>query len=319
MARNLDLLRYPALAAVLAASLLFQSNYITNVLLVIGLHALPAIGLSLLMGYAGQISLGHAAFYGLGAYGSALIALHAGLNPWLSMLVATALVGMVGWALGWLVFRLHGHYLAMATLGLGVIVHVGFVELRDWTGGPNGLTGIPTLDFLGEDLASDQMFLPVIWGVLLLAIFFAENLVRSPLGLSLRAIGENEKVAASLGTSPGSYKRLILMVSAVYAAIAGGLYAHYVGYLSPSPFDVGFSIKLLVMVAIGGFARIWGVLFGVAFVTLLSEVLKPFGDYDIILFGLLLILTMIFCPEGLLERGRRLVAGGMGSVRKATP
>lgn len=317
MAGRFDLLRYPALAIVVAATLLFQSNYITNVLLVIGLHALPAIGLSLLMGYAGQISLGHAAFYGLGAYGSALIAIHAGISPWLSMPIAVAIVGFLGWALGWLVFRLKGHYLAMATLGLGIIVHVAFVELREWTGGPNGLQDVPVLDFFGKDLVSDQTFLPFIWGALLLAIFFAETLVRSPLGLSLKAIGENEKVAASLGTSPDSYKRLILMVSAAYAAVAGGLYAHYVGYLSPSPFDVGFSIKLLVMVAIGGFARIWGVLFGVAFVTVLSELLKPFGDYDIILFGVLLILTMIFCPEGLLERGRRLVAGALRPARRA--
>jgi len=170
------------------------------------------------------------------------------------------------------------------------------------------LRDIPLLSLFGIGLSADALFFVVAWGFCLLLVFLADNLVRSPLGLALRTIGENERVAASLGASPNAHKRLVLAVSAIYAAIAGGLYAHYLGYLSPSPFDVGFSIKLLVMVAIGGFARVWGVLFGVAFVTVLGEILKPLGDYDIIAFGLLLIFTMIFCPDGLLQKSSELTA-----------
>ena len=300
MGRAHDLLRYLVLAAVLVAVRMFGGNYLTNLANFVAIQAMPAIGLSLLMGYTGQISLGHAAFYGLGAYASVLLASHAGIDPWLALLVSAALVGFIGWAFGWLVFRLQGHYLAMATLGFGIIVHVCLVEFRDWTGGPDGLTGIAPLQLAGHALKSDKQMFPLLWAVCALMIFFSESLVRSPLGLVMRGVADNSKVVASLGTSPDRLKRMVLTISAVYAALAGGLYARYIGYLSPSPFDVGFSIKLLLMVAIGGFARIWGVLFGVAFVVLASEALRPLGDYDTVVFGLLLVVAVVYCREGLL-------------------
>ena len=317
MKRDIDLLRYLAFAAALAATQLLGSNYITNILIVIGLHSMAAIGLSLLMGYAGQISLGHAAFYGLGAYGSALMALHLGVNPWLGMIATAVVVGAFGWALGWLVFRLKGHHLAMATLAVGIIVHVCLVELSDWTGGPNGLPDIPPLSLFGFAFVTDAQVFPIVWGIAIAMIFLAENLVRSPIGLSLRAVGENERVAASLGNAPNARKRAVLLVSAVFAAIGGALYAHYIGYLSPNPFGVGFSIKLLVMVTIGGFARIWGVMFGVAFVTILSELLKPLGDYDTVVFGVLLVWAIVYCRQGLLEKLRETAVALAVTVRRA--
>jgi branched-chain amino acid transport system permease protein len=318
MMRDRDLLRYLLLIAALAALQLSGSNYLANLANFVAIQALPAIGLSLLMGYTGQISLGHAAFYGLGAYGSVLLATHLGIDPWLALVVAAGIVGVIGWSLGWLVFRLQGHYLAMATLGFGIIVHVCLVEFRQWTGGPNGLTAIAPLSILGREFYTDKQIFPIVWSACIVAVFLAENLVRSPIGLTMRGISENGKVVASLGMSPDRMKRLMLMISAVYAAVAGGLYARYVGYLSPGPFDVGFSIKLLLMVAIGGFARIWGVLFGVAFVTLISEVLKPLGNYDIVVFGLLLIVAVVYCRDGLLQTlfaaGRRVAQFGRGAA-----
>jgi branched-chain amino acid transport system permease protein len=301
MTRHQDLLRYLLLTAALIVLRLTGNNYLLNLANFVAINVPPAIGLSLLMGYTGQISLGHAAFYGLGAYGSVLLAEHAGIDPWIAILLATVLIGFIGWCLGWLVFRLEGHYLAMATLGFGIIVSVFLVELRGWTGGPDGLTGIAPLRLFGHAFYSDLQVFPLVWVFCAVMIFLAENLVRSPLGLVMRGIAENKKVVASLGASPDHVKRMILLISAAYAAVAGGVYARCIGYLSPSPFDVGFSIKLLVMVAIGGFARIWGVFFGVAFVTLLSEALKPLGDYDIIAYGLLLIVAVIYCRNGLLQ------------------
>lgn len=293
--------RYLLLVAGLLALQLSGSNYLLNLANFVALQALPAIGLSLLMGYTGQISIGHAAFYGLGAFGSVLIATHAGINPWVAIIITVAAVGLVGWALGWLVFRLEGHYLAMATLGFGIIVHVCLVEFDKWTGGPNGLTGIEPLTILGRQFYTDKEIFPLLWAVCILMIFLADNLVRSPLGLTMRGVAENGKVVASLGLSPDRIKRIVLMISAVYAAIAGAFYARYIGYISPEPFDVGFSVKLLLMVAIGGFAQIWGVLFGVAFVSLVSEVLKPLGGYDTVVFGVLLVVAVIYCRNGLLD------------------
>jgi branched-chain amino acid transport system permease protein len=302
------MVRFLVLAAALASSLLLNSGYVANLLVVIGLHTLPALGLALLMGYTGQISLGHAAFYGLGAYGAALLGRHFGLNPWLDIMLAAVIVAAIARWIGALVFRLKGHHLAMATLAFGIIVHIGLVELRDLTGGPNGLTGIPPLTLFGRKLVSDFSVLPVVWGACIAMMVLAQNLVSSPLGLSMRVIAENERVAASVGNDVGLIKRHIMMLSGFMAALGGGLYAHYIGYLSPGPFDVGFSIRLLLTVAVGGFASIWGVLFGVAFITLIGEVLKPLGSYDVIAYGALLITVIVLFPHGLLEGLRGLWA-----------
>lgn len=303
--------RIPALIALLLLCALSGSSYLVTLVVVIGLQALPAIGLALIAGFTGQISLGHAAFYGLGAYGAALIGKWLGVPAWLDVLLASAIVSVIAWAIGWLVFRLKGHYLAMATLAFGIIVQVGFVELRDVTGGPNGLTGIAPLALFGYALDGDFVFLPAVWVVTIATIVCAENLIASPSGLAIRAISENETVARSVGNDVQSVKRMVMMLSGLCCALGGGLYAHYVGYLSPGPFDVGFSVKLLLMVAIGGFADIWGVLFGVFFITLIGELLKPLGAYDVVAYGLLLVVSVIYCPNGLLRGVSALVTRGV--------
>ncbi|HEV8094799.1 MAG TPA: branched-chain amino acid ABC transporter permease [Burkholderiales bacterium] len=298
--------RLALLAIALAGVYLSGSGYLTNLFVVTALFTLPALGLSLLMGYTGQISLGHAAFVGLGAYGTAVLVKATGLSPWLTIAAAVALTTLAAWAIGWLVFRLRGHHLAMATLAFGIILHVGTVEWKAITGGQDGLSGIPRLEFLGYSLGSDAAIFPLAWIVCIVAILLAQNLVRSPAGYAMRAVAENEAVAASLGIAPDRLKRRIMALSGCYAGLGGALYAHYLGYISPSPFDVGFSIKLLLMVALGGFAGIWSVLFGVFFVVITSEVLKPLGRYDVVFYGVLLVIVMIWCPRGLLDGLARL-------------
>jgi branched-chain amino acid transport system permease protein len=294
------------LGVALLALPLSGSAYLTNLSIVVALHALPAIGLSLLMGYTGQISIGHAAFYGLGAYGTALLALRAGVDPWLGVGLAAAGAAGVAWSLGWLIFRLRGHHLAVATLGLGIIFHVALVELRGWTGGPNGLPGIPPLRLPGLDADTDFRFFPLAWAACLAGVVMAESLIRAPAGLGMRAVRESERAAASLGLDVAALKRRVFVVSAVYAAVGGSLYAHYVGYVSPQPFGVGFSIRLIVMVALGGFAHVWGALLGAAFVTVAGELLQALGHYDTMAFGLALVLVMVLLPGGLPQLVRRL-------------
>lgn len=283
----------------LATLALFGNDYILSLIVVIGLEALPALGLALLVGYTGQISLGHAAFYGLGAYGSALLGQALGIPAWLDILLAAILVALVARVIGWVVFRLNGHYLAMATLAFGIIVQIGLVEWRDVTGGPDGLGGISSLVLMGHMLITDQSYVAVVAFVCLSAVLLAQNLIVSPRGMVMRAIACNETGAAALGNDVQSVKRDVMMLSGFLSALGGGLYAHYIGYLSPGPFDVGFSIRLLLMVAIGGFSNLWGVLFGVVFVTLIGEVLKPLGSYDVIAFGALLVVSVIFFPKGI--------------------
>ncbi len=293
--------RVALLAVALAAVYFSGSGYLVNLAVVTALFALPALGLSLLMGYTGQISLGHAAFVGLGAYASAIFAKTLGLDPWLALAVAVAVTTAIAWGIGWLVFRLHGHHLAMATLAFGIIVHVVTVELKGITGGQDGLSAIPPLGIAGVELASDLAVFPLAWLACIGAILLAENLVRSPAGLTMRAVAESEAAAASFGIAPDALKRRIMALSGCYAALGGAIYAHYLGYISPGPFDVGFSVRLLLMVALGGFAGIWSVLFGVAFVIVTGELLKPLGRFDVVVYGVLLVVVMIYCPRGLLD------------------
>jgi branched-chain amino acid transport system permease protein len=309
--------RIALLIAALAILLLAGNDYAMSLAVVIGLQALPALGLTLLTGYTGQISLGHAAFYGLGAYGAALIGSALGISTLPGVLLTSVLVAGIAWLIGWLVFRLKGHHLAMATLAFGIIVQIAFVEMHGITGGPNGLAGIAPLSVLGKDLITDAQVLPVVWGALIIALLLAQNLISSPIGVVMRAIAEGDKVVGSLGNDVAAIKRKVMMLSGFLCAVGGGLYAHYVGYLSPGPFDVGFSIRLLLMVALGGFANIWGVLFGVAFVTLVGEALKPLGAFDVIAYGALLVVSVIFFPRGLLAGIAGLLAARTRRFRRA--
>lgn len=294
------------------------SDYLTNLLIVVMLHALPAIGVSLLMGYTGQISLGHAAFYGLGAYGAAAFSVHMGVNPWISIVFAVILVGVMSSYLGWVIFRLRGHYLAVATLGFGFIVNIAFVELRDWTGGPNGLPGIPPLEIFDLSFHTDQTFFYIAWVAMILTVVMAQNLVNAPVGLVMRGIAESERAVSSLGNDVTGLKRKILVISAVVSAVSGGLYAHYIGYISPQPFAIDFSIKLVVIIAIGGFRSIPGVLLATLFVTVITEPLQELGYYDVVVYGLFLTVIIAYMPQGLLQGaygfGRRLLHDARASA-----
>jgi len=288
-------------ALVLTGIPLLDSGYVTNMAIIVALHALPALGLSLLMGYCGQISLGHAAYFGLGAYGSALLSLRLGLSPWIAAPVAVLATGLAGYGLGRAIFRLRGHHLALATLGLGVVVLIGFVELRPLTGGAIGLSSIPPFRIGDLVFDSDAVFFVFAWAICGAAFLAAWNLVDSPAGLAMRGLGDSERGAAALGLDVARLKCQVLALSAMLAALGGALYAHYIGFISPQPFGVSFSIRLLVMVAIGGFRSVGGVLAGVASATLITEPVQELGYYDVVAFGALLAVITILCPEGLLQ------------------
>ncbi len=285
-----------------------HSRYYQSIAVIIGMHTIAAVGLSLLMGYAGQVSLGHAAFYGMGAYLSGIASASVGLNPWLAIPMAALVTGGVAAAIGTPIFRLRGHFLAMATLGWGIIVYIVFNELREVTGGPSGLTGIPNLSLFGWPLNTDVRYYYLVWAFALGVIFLSRNIVDSRVGRALRAIHGSEGAAAALGVNTARYKLAVFTLSAVYASLAGSLYAHYLLFVNPPPFSFKFSIELVVMVMIGGLAHIWGALFGAALITILGESLRATipllmghasGEYEIIAFGVILMATMIALPEGL--------------------
>ncbi len=279
-----------------------HNRYYLHILIVVGLNLILATGLNLLMGYAGQVSLGHAAFYGIGAYVSGILTATYGCNPWAALLAALAVTSLVAWLVGKPTLRLRGHYLAMATLGVGIIVVVVIRQTTGLTGGAAGLTEIPSMTLFGRELQSnmDMHYFYFVWAwVCLLTVLFA-NLVESRPGRALRALHDSELAAQTLGVDTAAFKVRALVISAAYASIAGTLYAHSsMRFLSPTPFGFHTSIALLVMVVLGGQGTLWGPALGAVTITAIQEALRPYADYDIVVYGLLLVVMMIVMPGGL--------------------
>jgi branched-chain amino acid transport system permease protein len=286
---------------VILVRLVVANDYYFTLLNIIGIHALLVVGLNLLLGYAGQISLGHAAFFGLGAYTSGILTATYGVNPWLALPVGLVVAGVAAFLVGVPALKLRGYYLAMATLGFGIIVYIIFNQTQELTGGPSGLSGIPSLSLGSFSLDSPDRLFILIWLILGVILILSANLVDSRLGRAVRALHESEPAAQSLGVNTFRAKLLIFVWSALYAALAGSLYAHTLNFIAPSSFGFMFSIKLVTMVVVGGMASIWGSLLGAAVLTVLPELLVVFHDYEIIIFGGILMVVMIFLPRGLVR------------------
>jgi branched-chain amino acid transport system permease protein len=275
-------------------------SHYNDIMVFAGIYCLITIGLSLLMGYAGQISIGHAAFYGIGAYTSAILTVQYGLNPWLCMFIGMIVSAIVAVLVGAPSLKLRGHYLAMATLAFGIIVYIIFNEETSWTGGPDGMTGIPGLNLFGFAFDSVEKYYYLVWVFVFAAFIFTVNLIQSGTGRALRAIHVSETAASAMGVDISRFKILVFVYSAVLASLAGSLYAHFLNFINPSTFDLFFSIKLLIMIALGGMYNIWGAIIGAVFITFLSyEWLHYFEDFEVIVYGAILLLVTIFLPKGL--------------------
>jgi len=255
------------LAAIVALlPLVLVNDYFYDVAILVAMNAIVCVGLNLLIGYAGQISLGHAAFFALGAYGSGILAARYGWPVWASVPVAVAAVGALAFVVGRPTLRLKGHYLAMATLGLGVIV-----------------SGV----------------------ALVAAVWLAQNLVASPVGRALRALHGSEVAAATGGIDVVRYKLRVFVISALFAAAAGALTAHYAGFVTPSRGSFMHSVELVIMVVFGGMASTAGAVAGAAILTTLPQLLTVLKDYEMMVFGAVLIATMAFFPKGVVPTLRQ--------------
>jgi branched-chain amino acid transport system permease protein len=275
-------------------------NHYPDIMVFAGIYCLITIGLSILMGYAGQISIGHAAFFGIGAYISAILTVRYGLNPWACMCIGMAVTAAVALLVGAPSLKLKGHYLAMATLAFGIIIFIIFNEETEWTGGPDGMPGIPGLSLFGFEFNSVERYYYLVWGFVLAAFIFTINVIQSGTGRALRAIHVSEPAASAMGVDISRFKIMVFVYSAILASLAGSLYAHYLNFINPSTFDLFFSIKLLIMIALGGMHSIWGAIIGAGLITFLSyEWLHYFEEFEVIVYGAILLLVTIFLPHGL--------------------
>ncbi|OPY56540.1 MAG: leucine/isoleucine/valine transporter permease subunit [Pelotomaculum sp. PtaU1.Bin035] len=292
-----------------------KSNYLLSIFIVIGIYALVVQGLGIIMGYAGQVSFGQAAFFGIGAYAVAILTTHYHWGTIPALLAATVLPSLVAAVIGRPTLKLKEHYLALATLAFGLLVHIIFSEGGELTGGPSGLTGIPYLNIGGFVFNRDYKFYYLVWAVVVLVFLGVRNLDRSRIGRSLRAIRDSEVAAEANGINSAALKLKAFVFSAFLAGLGGGIYAYYVTFISPAPFSFNISIQFVLMAVIGGLGTICGPVLGVGLVVALGEALRwlvPLviphagGEYQIIFFGLILVLAMIFKPEGLSTGWRKI-------------
>ena len=281
-------------------------SYWVNVLVIMGIYSLVTMGLSLLMGYAGQISLGHGAFFGMGAYASGLLCTQLNFNPWLAMLTAMIITCAAAYLIGVPTLRLHGHYLAMATLAFGQIMVIVVTAEVALTGGPSGFGSIPRLSILGFVLKDDLVYYYFVWIMVAIVLIISLNIIHSRVGRALRSIHGGEQAANAMGVNTAAYKLQVFVLSAAFASLAGSIYVHYVTFISPTECALKFSVILVVMVAIGGMNHLWGAILGTALLTALPQFLKVLHDFDILAYGLILMLIMIFSPDG--------IFGGMASL-----
>jgi branched-chain amino acid transport system permease protein len=280
--------------------------YHLHTLIMAGIFAVLALSLNLLLGYAGQLSLGHAAFFGIGAYASALLTLKLEWSPWLGLLAAILLPALAGFGIGWLALKLRGAYFVLLTISFAGVVSLVSVNWMDLTNGPLGLPGIPPVDLalpgLGAvSLRSKGAYYYLVLAAVILAYAACHRLVHSRAGRALVALRENETLAESVGIDSTHYLVLAAVVSAGMAGAGGGLYAHYTRFVSPEVFLFTYTVTMVIMVVAGGKGTLAGPVVGAVIFTVLPEALRAVTSWQwqMLLYGLLLIATLVFLPRGI--------------------
>ena len=292
----------------------FPSGYYYRVGALIFVNALAVIGIVILTGYAGQVSLGHAGFAGIGAYATALAPAHLGLHPALALVLGAVVSAAIAALVGRPILRLKGYYLAVATLGFGILVTMLLTNERELTGGPDGMSvgdlGLrDVLESVGIDLSGGEFWYAFCGLCLLVGAWIALNLYDSPTGRAMRALHGSEIAAGTVGVDVAQAKLRAFVISAVYASVAGSLLALQNGYITPDVAGFMHSIEMVTMAVLGGVGSVLGAIIGAAILTLLPQVLTFLAEYEQIVLGAVMILVMIFMPEGLLPSILRRLRG----------
>jgi branched-chain amino acid transport system permease protein len=296
------------MALICIAPLIFPSSYAVSLFVLIGIYSIITQGLSLLMGYAGQISLGHAAFFCIGAYTSGILTTSYGQSPWLAMAIGILATVVIAYIVGIPTLKLKEHFLALATIGFNIIVYILVNGMYEYTGGASGLSAIPKLSLFHYSFTKEIHYYYLVWGFVLLTALLSINIVQSHAGRVLRGIHDSEMATMTLGIDVAKFKLHIFVLSAAFASLAGSLYAHFMNFIAPPTFFVTTSIELLVMVIVGGAQTIWGGILGALFMTLLGEgiravvplLMEAGGEVEIVVYGAVLVLSVMFMPKGLL-------------------
>ncbi len=286
-------------------------EYILHIFVITGIYIILSLSLNLIVGYTGLPALGHAAFMCIGAYTSSLLTLNFGFSPWVGLIIGALFATISGVIIGFPSLRLKGDYLALATFGLGVIV---YSVARNWvvvTRGPMGLPGIPRFSIISYQLSETWVYLLLVTGFVLITFFVIKRIVNSPFGRISLSIREDEIAAEAMGKDTKRHKLIVFMVGAIFAGIAGSLYANYITFIDPSSFTVMESITILLMVIFGGMGSIPGSFVGATILVVFPELLRFLGMPSSIaaptrqmIYGLLLVILMIRRPQGIMGKYR---------------
>ncbi len=289
------------------------SGYLVTVLITIGIYVILALSLNIITGYAGQISLGHAAFMGIGAYTSALLYTKAGLGFWPAFVLAGLMAGLVGAVLAIPCLRVRDDFLAITTMGINFVIEAVFLYIP-FFGAGMGIGGINPPSLLGSELGKPA-FLALVVLVILLTIAADRWLARSWIGLGWAAVREDEQAAGAMGIDVVRLKVLAFTLGSAGAGLAGSLYAHFLTFIMPVNFSFGQSMVILSMVVFGGIGTLRGPIVGAIVLGALPEISRPAMEYRTLLYGVLLLLLMRFQPEGILGEGSLVVRGWRRLVR----
>lgn len=282
-----------------------SADFLLRIAVMIGIYIILTLSLNIIVGYAGQFALGHAAFYGIGAYTAAILMVNYHVSFWLALPAAAVVTGFFGFLLGTPVMRLKGDYLGIVTLGFGEIVRLIFVNWIDLTNGPMGIPGIPTPSIGGYSFSSNMDFYYLVLVTTAILVFIVRRLMQSGFGLNLLTVREDEIAAESIGIRPTRYKLLAFTVGAFFAGIAGALFATTAMFVSPDSFQYIESVNILAMVVLGGTASVPGSILGATVLTVAPELLRFVSDYRMILLGLVIVLMMVFKPSGFWGESKR--------------
>ncbi|WP_283674753.1 branched-chain amino acid ABC transporter permease [Butyricicoccus sp. Marseille-Q5471] len=294
------LIAFVMIALVVVYPVLFrESTYVHLILCTLGIYIIVNTGFDILFGYSGQISLGQAGFYAIGAYFSAILS-KAGLPVICSMIIAAAIAAVVGYVLAIPCSKLVHHFLAIVTIGFGEIVRLlalnGPTQL---TGGANGIGGIPVVNLFGFELTSKASYLYFVLALVLLFLIIKNRIVDSRVGRAMQAIKCNPDASEAFGMKLSCYKSMAFTIAAFYAGVGGALYAHLVRFVSPESFSADQSSMFLVMILVGGMGTFYGPIIGSLLIIIVTEFLQKFGTYQMLIYGALIIFVLFFMPNGI--------------------
>jgi branched-chain amino acid transport system permease protein len=303
--------RYATLALLTAVIVLlplfFPSTYYFRVASLVWVSAFAAIGLNILMGQAGQVSLGHAGFFGMGAYAVAIGPTHLSMPIWVALLAGAVISAGLAYLVGRPILRLRGHYLAIATLGLGVLVALVLTTESRWTGGPDGMS-VARLTLFGWRVSGSSAWYWISGGLLVIGAWIALNLTETPTGRAFRALHDSEVAARVVGIDVSRFKLQAFVIASVYASIAGSMLALMNGFINPDQAGFLHSVELVTMVVLGGLGSVVGSIVGAAVLVTLPQLLTVFQEYENLLLGLIIILSMIFMRDGIVPTVSKLLA-----------